>query len=93
MLQVIQLDLPNVGTGDIRASAGMPFKLVLDYLGLLKAILLTRIRHQVLYLQDLSIYCFCFGISYLGIFLYLIHSSSDLSSHVTKHQDFDLKFA
>ena len=55
MLQVIQLDLPNVGTGDIRASAGMPFKLVLDYLGLLKAILLTRIRHQILYLQDLSV--------------------------------------
>ena len=45
MLQVIQLDLPNVSTCDIRAPAGMSFKLVLDYLGLLHAVLLTRIRH------------------------------------------------
>ena len=45
MLQVIQLDLPNVGTGDIRTPTGMSFKLVLDYLGLLHSVFLTRIRH------------------------------------------------
>ena len=33
----------------------MSFKLVLDNLGLLHSIFLTRIRYQILYLQDLSV--------------------------------------